>query len=297
MEIGVALQHHTAVGIVLGQHVGAGAYRVPVERQVLLGHAGLAVKTVCLARHRSKKGHRQPVEKLRILAVHPDAIRVAVDPRDAVERKRVEIQPLGGAPHFHRILQRCPEFLQPDNALRHRAENRRVQAWVCQSLDFVDVVVGGQFARPRALEISNLLDAAQCVAIQVGVVRLAAFVDGKGRMRLVADAWPDADFVVAEGDHLGRRIVQQFLARRVVIARDGDGLRRRWNQRVGTLQIVVLQRRLVDLPVEDVLILAIGAHGIKMLRTLGECRVQDILPALARRIRVVLLAAACGQQK
>jgi hypothetical protein len=56
MEVRIPLQHHARVGIVLGQHVGAGADRVPVQRQVLLGHAGLAVELSASQGMGAKKG-------------------------------------------------------------------------------------------------------------------------------------------------------------------------------------------------------------------------------------------------
>ena len=54
-EIRVALQHHPQIRIVFGQHVRAGADRVPMQRQVALCHARLLVKYVRLPRHRCEK--------------------------------------------------------------------------------------------------------------------------------------------------------------------------------------------------------------------------------------------------
>ena len=75
VEVGVAFEHHATVGIVLGQHVRAGADRIPVERQVLFAHSRLRVETIDLARHRREKRHRQPIDELRVLAEQRDAQR------------------------------------------------------------------------------------------------------------------------------------------------------------------------------------------------------------------------------
>ena len=96
MKIGIAFKHHSAVRVVLGQHIGTGAHRVPVECQVLLGHSRLAKEAIDLARYRGKKRHRQPVEKLRILATQLDAQGMAVDARHTLERKAVKVKPGSG---------------------------------------------------------------------------------------------------------------------------------------------------------------------------------------------------------
>ena len=92
MEIRILLQHHAAIGIVFRQIEGAGAHRLPVERQVLFRHAGLRVEHIGLPRNRRKKRHRQPVDELRVLALDTDAIGVAIHHFGTGQRKVIQIQ-------------------------------------------------------------------------------------------------------------------------------------------------------------------------------------------------------------
>src|SRR3954466_6163948 len=103
-------------------------------------------------------------------------------------------------------------------------------------------------------------------------------------MRLVADARPDADFVnrvLAALDH----------------ARLGYFERAERNELVGPLEVVVLQRRLVDLLGEFRLVLRIGLHRIEVLWTLDEGAIEDALAALGRRIRIVPDFAAAAEKQ
>ena len=83
----------------------------------------------------------------------------------------------------------------------------------------------------------------------------------------------------------------------VVIAGFRDGDQRCRNQRVGAFQVVVLERRLVDLRREGDLVLGVGLHRIEVLGALGESRIKDVLAAFAQRIRIVLFAAAGRKQE
>ncbi len=109
----VARQHHARVGVVLHQHVGSGAHRPPVEREVALGHAGLGEEAVHLARHRAEEGHRQPVQELRIGALQGDAVGVAIHHFDAGQREALEIQPAGRAIRRHGRALRPPRPAPP----------------------------------------------------------------------------------------------------------------------------------------------------------------------------------------
>src|SRR5689334_337774 len=59
------------------------------------------------------------------------------------------------------------------------------------------------------------------------------------------------------------------------------------DQLVGPLQVVVLERRLVDLAGEDRLVGGVGLHGVEVLRPLREDRIEDVLAALGRRVGIV----------
>ncbi|EXI75171.1 MAG: hypothetical protein AW07_01408 [Candidatus Accumulibacter sp. SK-11] len=297
MEVRVALEHHAAVRIVLRQHEWPGADRIPVERQVLLRHSRLVVETVDLARHRRKERHRQPVHELRIFAVQADAVGMAIDAADAGERKAVEVDPGAGRQLLRLLLQRRPQLAQTDDALGHHAEDRRMQPRVRQPLDLVDVVVGGQLAAAAVREVAELLDAAQLLAVARLVPRLAGRIQGESRMRLIADSRADADLVDADGDRRRRRVGRQLAPAGVEVAWHRHRLAGQRNQRIGPLQVVVLQRRLVDLRRERDLVLGVGLHRIEMLRAFGERGVENVAAAFGARVRIVLLAAAGTQQQ
>jgi hypothetical protein len=159
VEVGILLQHHAAVGVVLRQIVGPGADRLPVEREVLVGHAGLRVEHLGLPRHRRKERHRQPVDELRVLALDADAVGVAVDHLGAFEREIVQIQRrIGRVPG--RFLQRFAQRLQADDVLAHQAEDRRAELGIGQPLDLVHIIGRHQFARAAVLEIADAVSPA-----------------------------------------------------------------------------------------------------------------------------------------
>ena len=172
-----------------------------------------------------------------------------------------------------------------------------MQARVRQALDLVDIVVGDQFAAAGLGEIGNHLDAAQFLGVQFAIDRLPGGVGSESRMWLVADARANANVVNAARDLGGRRVGRQLAALGVVIARYRHALTGRRNQRVRPLQIVVLQRRLVNLRGEGDLVLAVRLHRIEVLGAVGEGCIEDVLAALGFRIGVVLLAAAGRQQE
>jgi hypothetical protein len=69
------------------------------------------------------------------------------------------------------------------------------------------------------------------------------------------------------------------------------------DQLVGPLEVVVLQRRLVDLRREGDLVLAVGLHRIEMLGPVGEGAVKDVPAPVRRRIGIVPGAAAGREQQ
>jgi hypothetical protein len=189
------------------------------------------------------------------------------------------------------------ELAQADDALGHHAEDRRVQARMRQTLDLVDVVVGDELARAALREVGNRLDRPQLPAVEIAIARLTGLVKRKSRVRLVADAGPDANLVDALGNRCERRIGRQFNALIVVIARHRQRIAGQRNQRVRPLEVVVLQRRLVDLRRKGDLVLAVRLHRVEMLGAIGERRIENVPPALGTRIGIVLLAVAGGQQE
>ena len=70
-------------------------------------------------------------------------------------------------------------------------------------------------------------------------------------------------------------------------------------QGIRTLEVVILQRRLVDLADEHHFVGRIGLCGVEVLGTFGKHAVQNVLPALGFRIGIIprRLAAAHHEQQ
>jgi hypothetical protein len=251
------------------------------------------VKLVGLPGHRREEGHRQPVQKLRVLALDPDAVAMAVDHLDAFQAMLAKVDP--------RLvllrLEALAVIAEADDVLLHQAEDRRMQARMGQALDAIDVVLGGQLPTVAPAEVGEDVDAGELRGAQgvVGDGRHCA--TGKGRMRLVTDARLDGDDIIRERDPCRIGVIRQRPSLRIQVAR----LRHRFgggrDQLVGPLEVVVLQRRLVDLGREGDLVLAVGLHRIEMLGPLGEGAVEDVPAPVRRRIGIVPgTAAGCEQQ-
>ena len=156
--VGVAHQHVAAVRVVLDRHVGSGAYRPHVQRQAVLGHAGLGVELVGLPRHRRGEGQRHPVLPLRVLALDADAKGVLVERDRTVERVLAKVEEglvqCGRVQALAQLLvfvaDQLAVVLQAEHVLREDAVDRRVDARRGVALECVDEVVGDQFARAAA---------------------------------------------------------------------------------------------------------------------------------------------------
>ncbi len=162
-KFGLRIEDVAPVLLVLGQHVRPGADRPVVERQVLLGESRLRVELVGFPRNRGGEHHRQPVLELRVLAVEPHAQRVVVERLHAgqVELPEVEegqvaagrIEP--GAQLLVELGHLVAVLLQPDHVVGEGRERRRLDARGGQALERVHVVVRGQLARARVLEVEG----------------------------------------------------------------------------------------------------------------------------------------------
>ena len=305
----IPLEHHPRVRVVLGEHVRPGADRPPVEREVApVVHAALRVELVGFHRQRREERHRQPVHELRVLALDAHAVGVPVHDLDAGEREAPQVdprQPLVALPELRFVLlrealvlglERVRELLQPDDVLAHVTEDRRVHPRVRQPLDLVDVVLGGELARAGLREVGERELALDLVFGETEIERLPAGVDGERGVRLVADPRPDADLVLAERHRRRRRVRRQLASRGVEQSSPRHFERRLGDQLVGPLQVVVLERRLVDLLDEAPLVGGVRAPRIERLRPLDERAVEEVLPAVGGRIGIVPLAAAAGER-
>ena len=161
-----------------------------------------------------------------------------------------------------------------------------------QALDLVDVVVGTQRACPDFRKVRN--PAATIGDAGTEITRIPLCIDRKSRMRLKADTRLQPQFVNTFGNPVCRRISCQRPTRSIEIARHRHLLNRRRNQRVGTLEVVILQRRFVNLRGEGNFVFCIGLRRIEMLRTVSEGRVQNIGAAGRSWIRVIPGVATSG---
>src|SRR6185295_15302067 len=106
----------------------------------------------------------------------------------------------------------------------------------------------------------------------------------EGRVRLVADAGPDAQLIDRELAALDR-------------ARLRDVRRGQRNELVRALEVVILEQRLVDLLRELRFVLGVRLHRVEVLRPRNEARVKDALAALRGRIGIVPDLATPGGQR
>ena len=144
-----------------------------------------------------------------------------------------------------------------------------MQPRVREALDLVDVVVRGEFPRCQRQRVRRF-QLFNCFLLEFLIFRYEC------GMRLVLDARPDANLIDGE-----------FAA--VAHARLGYFERRERDKLVGPLEVVVLQRRLVNLLGEFRLILGIGLHRIEVLRPLDERAVKDAFAALSDPTRRAIL--------
>ncbi len=124
VEVGIAHHHHLAIGIVHREHVGTGTYRVPVQGDIALLHPRLAVEAVRLPGYRGEKRHGQPVQQLRVLALDPDPVGVAVDDRHAFQRVVAQIQEASLWHGLRDLLQGVHVVGQADDVVAHQAQYR-----------------------------------------------------------------------------------------------------------------------------------------------------------------------------
>ena len=112
------------------------------------------------------------------------------------------------------------------------------------------------------------------------VFQLTLTIARKGWMRLIAHAGFDVDFIDAVSDFFGRRSVRQRLVLRIQISHHRHRTGRLRHQLVRTLQIMILQRRRVDIRDEFILVFAVSLRRIEMFRAFGERGIEDSLPGI-----------------
>jgi hypothetical protein len=114
-------------------------------------------------------------------------------------------------------------------------------------------------------------------------------------VRLIADAFADADLVLAGGNAFRIGLGRKQAAPRVVVLWPRNVHRGGGNELVRALQVVVLERRLVNLLDHVVLIGRVRLRRIEMLGTIGERAVENVAAAVLRRIGIVPDPPASGE--
>ena len=151
-EVRIAVEHHACVRIVLHQHVGPGADRPPVEREVPARHAGLMEEAFRFPWHRREEGHREPVAGTAGSAPFSRMRKVCASTRSTPSSGNARKSSHASGPRASTscsfaVFSRLAKVVQPDDVLGHQSEDRRVQPWVREAFDLVDVVVRNELAR------------------------------------------------------------------------------------------------------------------------------------------------------
>jgi hypothetical protein len=251
------------------------------------------VEAIGFPRHRRKEGHRQPIKELRILALDPNAIAVAVDNLRAFQPMLAQVDPglvlLG--------LQALGKVTEANHVIVHQAEDRRMQAWMRQALEAVHVVFGYQFTGIAPDKLAQRADSGELprrhALIDVIAIRFAR----KCRMRLITDAGLERDHILGEGDLRRIGICGKRVSLRIDVIRLWHSAHCGGRKCVGTLQVVILQRRLIDLRSKRDFVLAVGLHRVQMFGPFGKGAVEDVFASICRRIGIVPCAAASREQQ
>jgi hypothetical protein len=187
---------------------------------------------------------------------------------------------------------------QSHDVFAHEAEHRRMKLRMGKALQLVHVVGCDELARSGVLEIPQRVAFLDVRARERVIPRAPGGIHGERRMRLVKHARLHADRVVAVRDTRSFRAFGKLASIFVVVGDSRHLLRAERDELVRALQIVVLQRRLVNVGDEGVLVLAVRLHGIEVLRPLGERRIENVAAGLRRGVRIVpIRPAARGEQR
>ena len=219
---------------------------------------------------------------------------MAIDLVDPAQGICIKVEPVVRRQVARRSLQGFAKLLETDDLVGHHAEDGRVQARMGEPLDLVDVVVGSQLACSRLREIGDLLPSLGDRFAQIK--RLTVAVIGKRRMGLVADTRFQTEFIDTLGDAVERRVGRQLAAFGIQKTRSRHFFERCRNQLIGALQVVVLERRLVDLAGKGDFILGIGLRRVEMLGPVGEGGIENVVLGVGRWVRVVPRLTATGEE-
>ncbi len=308
-EIRIGLEHDAEVGVVLGQHERARADRIRIEGQVApVVHGALRIEAVRFPRHRREERHRQPVHELRVLAPDANAVGIAVEGFHARELVSPQVDPgaawvrgavtfaVLGHQRFVVALQGHAQLLQADDVVGHVTVDGRHHSRMGEPLDLVDVVVRRQLPRAGLRKIRQPVLRAYLALGQREIRGLALVVFRKRGMRLIEDPLSNADVVLAVRDTVGRSVPREHASSRVEKARLRNLGRGGWDELVRPLEVMILQRSLVDLLDDVVFVRGIRLGRIQVLWPFDEEGVEDVFPALPGGIRIVPDAATAGER-
>ena len=126
------------------------------------------------------------------------------------------------------------------------------------------------------------------------VLQLSLRIPGKRRMRLIAHPRLDMYLIHTVGDLFRRRSVRQLPVMFVQIAHRRHCTCRQRHQLIRTFQVMVLQRRRVNLRQKLILVFAIRLRRIQMLGAFGERGIKNRLALVRRRIGIIPQPAVTG---
>ena len=162
-----------------------------------------------------------------------------------------------------------------------------MQARMREPLDLVCEILRFEFACAACGEVGQHVACGQIAFAQCVITKMAGGVARKRRMRLVQHPALEADFVNGGCNVARRHAGRQAAPFGIQEVRLRDRLGDAGYQCVGALQVVILQRRFVDLRRKSDFVRTVGLHRVEMFGALGERRIEDVLSRIGRRIRVV----------
>ena len=229
-----------------------------------------------LFRHRREERHRQPIDELRILGFKDNPIGIPVDDFHTGERCVANVIP-----------QRIGIRLHAEDIILQSAENRTGDARFCHAQELVDIIRRDEFARPCQREISDFGETLHVRFRDVVIEQFAVFIFRETGVRLIHCPRSDANFINGACNQSSGSIRWQGAARSIKIARYRHRFCCQRHEFVGPFQVVVLQRRFVNLLNKPIFVRTVGNRGIEVLRLFAERAVVDFLVLLGFRIGVV----------
>ncbi len=261
----VSLQHVLAVRARRDKAIGPRSHGPRRERHaVRLQKRVRRIERLRLPRHRGKKRHGEPVQEGGIAPGDRDFQRAVVQRLHAFQgvapqvgrRRARSLRRLDVAP------QRVVQFFKPRQIRGQNGQRRTHDAGIGDPLDAIDIVFGRELARSGVGKIQRIAKRSSDVIRQPVVAPAARLVPRKRGMRRISNAGLQHKAIASEGDGVPR-------GRRTTVSREVLRRRHRFrglrNDFVGTLQVVVAQKGLID---------GIGVE--RLVARVGDLRIQRL---------------------